>query len=269
MGAYGIDVSDFQGSVNWQAVAGDGISFAFLKATEGTSFTAATFARNWAGVKAAGLIRGAYHFFRPQNDPQAQAEHFLRTVKFEPGDLPPVLDIESTGELDAGAIVERMAKWLAVVETATKRKPIIYTYANFWKRLGNPLGFSDFPLWIAHYTSAAEPLMPAGWDTWTVWQYTDSGKVKGISGGVDTNRFKHSQSGATGSKVMGIQKCLQDKGFYSGSASGIFDAGTLEAVLAFQKAMGLEVDGIVGVRTWTALADPFLLPAPPAPPDAV
>ncbi|HEY9811087.1 MAG TPA: GH25 family lysozyme [Halomicronema sp.] len=272
MGAYGIDVSDFQENVNWRAVADDGISFAFAKATEGTTFVAESFARNWSGMKSVKIIRGAYHFFRPQSDPEAQAKHFLKIVKLEPGDLPAVLDVESSGGLSGSAIAERMTVWLNIVEKATKRKPIIYTYPGFWERIGNMQKFKDYPLWIAHYTNDPEPWVTGGWDVWTMWQFTDSGTVKGISGGVDINRFQTSREGKRNSKVTIIQKCLKEKGFYGGTIDGYFGSTTKKAILDFQRRRGLEADGLVGVATWTALLDgsytiaPTPTPAPiPAP----
>ncbi|MCT7951899.1 peptidoglycan-binding protein [Ancylothrix sp. C2] len=255
MGAYGIDVSDFQENVNWRAVADDGISFAFAKATEGTTFVADSFARNWSGMKSVKILRGAYHFFRPQSDPEAQAKHFLKIVKFEPGDLPAVLDIESSGGVSGSAIAERMTVWLNIVEKATKRKPIIYTYPGFWERIGNIQKFTDYPLWIAHYTNDPEPWVTGGWDVWTMWQFTDSGRVKGVSGPVDINRFQTSREGKRNSKVKTVQKCLKDKGFYGGTIDGYFGNTTKKAIVDFQRRRGLEADGLVGVETWTALLD--------------
>jgi lysozyme len=257
---YGIDVSDYQGNVVWYTVANDGISYAFAKATEGVTFVADTFSANWTGMKSAGIIRGAYHFFRPQSDAKAQAENFLNVVKFAPGDLPPVLDIESTGGMSTSTIVAGMTTWISIVEQATKRKPIIYTYPGFWDNLGGPRNFVNYPLWIAHYTTDAEPWVTGGWDTWTIWQYTDSGSVRGVPGGVDVNRFKSSREGNANSKVKLCQQYLQFKGFDPGLMDGYFSTKTKDAVLRFQDAMELFVDGIVGVQTWTALVDTTLLP---------
>ena len=96
MSIRGIDVSDYQSNVNWQAVAQGGILFGFVKATEGGTLVSQTFARNWSAMKAVGIQRGAYHFFRPASSVQAQIDLFLNTVKLEPGDLPAVLDLETT-----------------------------------------------------------------------------------------------------------------------------------------------------------------------------
>jgi lysozyme len=96
-GVQGIDVSHYQGVVDWQQVAQNGMAFAFAKATEGITYVDPQLAANWDGIRVAGLVRGAYHFFEPNDDAAQQAQHFLSTVQLQPGDLPPVLDVETTG----------------------------------------------------------------------------------------------------------------------------------------------------------------------------
>ncbi len=268
MCARGIDVSDWQDPVNWQAVANSGMGFAFTKATEGSNFVAETFDSNWRSMKAVGLARGAYHFYRPKHNPQAQAELFLRTVKLEPDDLPPVLDIETTDGMPKSTIVSGITQWLQIIEQQTGRQPIVYTYPYTWEMFGNPTSFSDYPLWIAHYTTAYEPLIPAGWDGWTFWQYTDRGQVSGIAGGVDVNWFNVSREGTKGSHVEYIQKVLRQKGFYQESLNGIFSDRLTQSVMSFQQAMNLVVDGVVGINTWKALVSKLPTPKPtptPAP----
>src|SRR5262245_48071429 len=120
--AQGLDVSHFQGTVDWPQVAQAGYGFAFIKATDGITYTDPMFAQNWAGAKAAGLLRGAYHFFEADDDPQQQAENFLKTVSLESGDLPPVLDVEASStssEVSTATIVANIAVWLQTVEQAT------------------------------------------------------------------------------------------------------------------------------------------------------
>lgn len=183
----GIDVSHWQGTIDWNAVAADGVEFAFVKASEGGDYTDPRFAANWAGARRAGVIRGAYHFFRPQTDAMAQAAHFLRTVPFAPGDLPPVLDVEVTDGRSMDAVAAGVRTWLQEVERATGRRPVIYTRASFWTaQMGG--AFGGYPLWVAHY-GVASPGIPAGWGGWTFWQHSDAGRVDGISGGVDLNWF--------------------------------------------------------------------------------
>ena len=149
----GIDVSHWQGAIDWPRVADDGVAFAFIKATEGGDYVDPRFAANWAGAAQAGVMRGAYHFYRPQPDAAAQAEHFLRTVQLRAGDLPPVLDVEVTDGRSASAIAAGVRTWLETVERATGRRPIVYTRAGFWNQVGG--GFGAYPLWVAHYGVAA------------------------------------------------------------------------------------------------------------------
>lgn len=265
MSIRGIDVSDYQSKVDWQAVAREGILFSFVKATEGGTFVAQTFARNWAAMKAAGIQRGAYHFFRPASSVQAQIDLFLKTVKLEAGDLPAVLDIETTGGLGAGELCDRAAIWLAAVEKATQMRPIIYTYPGFWDKLGTTR-FADYPLWIAHYTSAEQPWIP-GWKSWTFWQYSDTGSVSGVSGNVDVNIFESVREGEISQKVGNIQKLLKIQGFYQGAIDGKFAASTKASLISFQKSKNLEADGIAGLKTWAALIrkSPDLVVPPPKP----
>ncbi|WP_445300896.1 GH25 family lysozyme [Microcoleus sp. BR0-C5] len=222
-GSQGIDVSGWQGNVNWQSVKNDGYSFAFVKATEGTGFTDQQFAQNWQGTKNAGVVRGAYHYFHPDLDPVAQANHFINTIgTLAPNDLPPVLDLEHADNLSATTVLSKAQQWLDVVENATGRKPIVYTYPSFWKdNLGNTQQFSDYPLWIANYTSASGPIVPGGWKNWTFWQYSDSGRVNGISGNVDLNKFSSNASSGLGNPVPKSQ----DEFFPIGTLGELWGAG--------------------------------------------
>ncbi len=252
MSIRGIDVSDYQSNINWQAVAQGGILFGFVKATEGGTLVSQTFARNWSAMKAVGIQRGAYHFFRPASDVQGQIDLFLKTVKLEPGDLPAVLDLETTGGLSTGELCDRAAIWLAAVEKATLMRPIIYTYPGFWDKLGTTR-FADYPLWIAHYTSAEQPWTPGGWKSWTFWQYSDTGSTSGIPGNIDVNIFESVGEGALSQKVGDIQKLLKSKGFYQGAIDGKFGATTKVSLISFQKSIGLQADGVAGLKTWAAL----------------
>lgn len=186
----GIDVSHYQGTVDWQQVAGAGIAFAFVKATQGVSSVDSQFAVNWAGVKAAGLLRGAYHFYQPGDDPGQQAEHFLSVVQLEPGDLLPVLDVETLGSQTASQIVQGIGTWLQTVQAAVGRAPIVYTAPGFWNGLGTQQ-FGTYPLWVAEY-GCSSPKLPAGWTSWDFWQYSESGSVAGVAGSVDLDVFQES-----------------------------------------------------------------------------
>jgi len=185
----GIDVSHFQGHVDWQAVRAAGCAFAFAKATEGTGVTDPFFAANWAGMKAAGLLRGAYHFFRAAEPAAEQAAHFLSTVGFEPGDLPPVLDIEVNDGVTGEPLVGGVQTWLDAVEPAAGVAPVIYTNTPFWDAHFNDQ-FGSYPLWVAHYTSAPAPSpLPNGWSVWTLWQYSQSLGIAGVGGPADHDYF--------------------------------------------------------------------------------
>lgn len=188
----GMDISRFQGKIDWDKVAHSGLSFAFAKATEGTTYADPDFAANWAGMKKAGLLRGAYHFYRPNMDPIAQANHFLKSVPhLDKGDVHPMLDVEVDDGVSAAGIAAGVQQWIDHVKAALHRDVIIYTYIYFWQHnMNNTNHFvRECPLWIAHYTAAPQPTLVGGWPFWTFWQYTDQGSVDGIAGIVDKDRF--------------------------------------------------------------------------------
>ncbi len=197
--ADGIDISHYQGTVSWSKVDAAGVSFAFMKATEGTSYADPTMRTNWVGAENRGIYRGAYHFARPSTasgSAATQARFFVSKVGSftDKGDLPPVLDLEATGGLGRSALTSWVSTWLSTVEQLTKRTPIIYVSPSFWEsNLGNSTAFHHYPLWVAHYTSGS-PRVPGGWSTWTFWQRTSSGRVNGISGNVDMNKFNGSNA---------------------------------------------------------------------------
>lgn len=178
----GIDVSHFQGEVDWPAVAGAGMRFAFIKATEGTADVDPRFEQNWQASRSAGLLRGAYHFLHPNLDAKQQAAHFLSVVTLDDDALPPALDIEVTDGAAPAALRACVITWLQTVEAALRCKPVIYTDPSFWRdHVG--AGLSAYPLWLACYAEQAE--LPPDWHEWTFWQHADTGQVSGIAGPVD------------------------------------------------------------------------------------
>lgn len=180
----GIDVSHVQGAVDWSKVAGAGASFAFAKATEGVAFVDPALASNWKAMKAAGLVRGAYHFFLPSLDAATQAKHFLATVPYEPGDLPPVLDLETDPKTKT--LAADVKTWLAIVAQKMGCNPIIYVSPSFWDTFVDD-DFSAYPLWVADW-NVREPALPRGWITCTFWQHTNQGTAGGVRGRVDLDQ---------------------------------------------------------------------------------
>lgn len=183
----GIDVSDYQGQVDWQAVAQSGVQFAFAKATEGTGFVCQTFPANWAGIRAAGLVRGAYHFAQPDaNQPEAEADWFLSQVgTLLPGDLL-ALDLEAgSGDLTAWTL-----RWLARVAGQVGFLPLVYSGAWFLEPHfdANDATLSGHGLWLAAY-SAVLPSPPLNWPVVAFWQYTDSATIPGVTGACDASFF--------------------------------------------------------------------------------
>lgn len=187
---HGIDVSSYQGNIYWQAVAqmhdqDVNIKFAFIKATEGLNNVDKQYNRNWHNARAANITRGAYHFFLATKSGQLQAQNFIKTVKLQPGDLPPVLDIEELYGVRPDSMRNRIKAFLIEVEKAYHVKPVIYTSASFYKNfLGHD--FDEYPLWVAHYFVKQQPGVSEGW---SFWQHNATGKVNGIRTRVDFNVF--------------------------------------------------------------------------------
>ena len=189
----GIDVSHYQGTVDWQQVSAAGIQFAFAKATDGVTLADPEFATNWAGMKAAGIPRGAYHFFEPTDDAGQQATFFLSNVQFESGDLPPMLDVE-TPPANNAEMWQGVQTWLDQVEASTGMQPILYLSSSFANEYGAPASLAAYPLWLAQY-EVDQPTLPTGWTTWLLWQYSNSGTVDGVSGSVDLDALNGPLSG--------------------------------------------------------------------------
>lgn len=187
--ALGIDVSEYQDTIDWDEVEtlddDYELSFVFVRATVGNDRLDKRFKENWFQTKENKLIRGAYHYYRPNENSLEQAELFIKTVRLEKGDLPPVLDIEKLPENQS---MERLKvglkRWLTMVEAHYKVKPIIYTseryYDDFLKK-----EFSDYLFWIANYNFYREKID----EDWLFWQFTEKATVSGIKGNVDVNIF--------------------------------------------------------------------------------
>ncbi len=184
---HGIDASHYQKEINWEKVVTEDIHFAFIKATEGESFKDSFYCKNWMEMKAAGIKRGAYHFFRPTISPKAQAINFIETAELGNGDFAPVLDVEVLDGVASDELRNNMEAWLQIVEDHYKVKPILYTSQKFFNQhlAGH---FQDYPIWIARYSSWRKPNLCADQE-WVFWQYGNRGKLSGVNGPVDFNVF--------------------------------------------------------------------------------
>lgn len=191
---YGIDVSHYQGPILWDSLNlmydEFPVDFIFIRSTMGIDGVDARFEQNFKQARSFQFIRGAYHYYRPNENSEQQAENFIKNTKLEPGDFPPILDIEelpkkqSMDSLKAG-----LKHWLHLVETHYKTKPIIYSGEHFYN---NHLkeDFDEYEVWIANYNFFVENLKPE----WMMWQFTEKGTVPGIRTKVDVNIFNGSKN---------------------------------------------------------------------------
>lgn len=190
----GLDVSRWQGEINWPRVAAEGHRFVFIRASIGATYVDPLFAQNWAGAMGAGLLVSAYHVMRFDQEPEAQIDHFLTVLGGRVPDLPPALDLERTDHANAAEITAHVGVALQRLESRTGTRPLIYTARWWWHRyIRTSVRWANYDLWIASYT--AEPLLPRDWTRWRFWQHTASGRVAGISGRtVDLNWFNGQES---------------------------------------------------------------------------
>jgi lysozyme len=291
----GVDVASFQhpskAPINWQQVAAYGIQFAAVKATEGNYYKNPYAPTDLAGARAAGLSTVAYAFAIPNGNggsasPATQASYLLSYLGSSSATVPVLLDIEYDPYVNTdhtnecyGLSPAAMVKWISgfdsAVQAKTGRLPIIYTTANWWHSCtGDSTAFGQTPLWVANYTAANSPLLPAGWATWAFWQYSSAGNVPGISGAghVDLDQLNPSlipllnpgaRKGAKGSSVSfkvsqadpvpGQTVSFSAKGLPPGvsiSAAGKI-AGRLAATGTYRPTVTAASGGISGSVTFT------------------
>lgn len=193
----GIDVSSWQGSINWRKVKQAGVSFAYIKATEGATYVNPGFARDWQLSRECGIVRGAYHFLSPSSAVEQQVESFARTVgALEPGDLPPALDMEGDKWAPVPLAQRRqfLCRWLQEARAVLRAAPLVYIGYYFARDMLDTAtidgaDLASHPLWVPNWNSVDRPLIPPPWQDWTIWQYTSKGAVDGIQGNVDRNRY--------------------------------------------------------------------------------
>ncbi len=184
----GIDVSHYQGNVDWEEVSDD-FHFAFIKATEGTEYTDPDFIQNMNNVDDTDMAYGAYHFYSPDEDGLEQARHFINATQNIKFTLPPVLDVEVAPDDDVSNFQQAIKSWLVYVENTMGCRPIIYSDKNFWDEYLKE-AFSHYTVWISDYSDEASDVASINW---AFWQFTDQGKAEGVSGFVDQSRFKGSE----------------------------------------------------------------------------
>ncbi len=197
----GIDVSQYQGKIDWSEIKKvDGsfvVDFVIVRSTAGKDKVDKKFHHNWKKTKGK-YIRGAYHYYRPNENSLLQADNFIKTVKLEKGDLPPILDIEKLPKTQSiDSLKVGLKRWLTKIEKHYKVKPIIYSgesyYNDFLKQ-----EFSEYPFWIANYNFWRKDMD----DDWLLWQFTEKAQVNGIKGTVDVNVFN-------GIKLQLIDQCVK------------------------------------------------------------
>jgi len=195
----GVDVSHYQGAFDWGGAKSRGIVFGYASVGDGIGFTDPEFTTNWANMKAAGVLRGAYQFFEPGEDPVAQANLMVQAVgQLGQGDLPCMVDVETTGGQSGATIAAHVRTWLSVVQQGTGKAPIVYTGPYFWDGSVGDTGFGATPLWIADYGPSC-PAVPNGWSSWLIWQYGDTG------GTLDQDVFNGSLADLQ--KLAGVSAC--------------------------------------------------------------
>jgi lysozyme len=203
----GIDVSYWQQNIDWAKVKAAGKKYAIMRATHAMKVDT-KFDFNWKECHAKGLHCGVYQYFEPAEDPIVQADLMLGMMgKLQPGDLPPVIDVESTTGANPTQLATAVTKWIAHVEKATGVKPIIYSGAYFWEGNVKSNAFAAYPLWHPQYTTASCPTIASPWTNWHFWQHSSTGSVSGISGNVDLNRWNGTAADLAGFAIQATAGC--------------------------------------------------------------
>ena len=278
-----LDVSHHNGNINWTKVASDGVKGVYIKLTEGKSYLDDKAYENYLGAKKAGLRVGFYHYAHADNDPVAEVDFFLKKLGSMKADLPHCLDLEESKGKTKTQVTAFAKKWMEYLQKKTGITPILYTGYSFIKS-NFTSALAKYPLWVARYSASNRvkgfdsPGDATVWKSWAMFQYTDSGKVKGISGNVDINEmdlefFKSIDSGVVvvgdanppssyrkGDSGLGVKE-LQQKlikvgyNFPEHGDDGSYGDETVSVVTAFQKANGLTADGIAGEKTLAKLVE--------------
>ncbi|WP_430614237.1 glycoside hydrolase family 25 protein [Flavobacterium sp. JP2137] len=186
---FGFDISHYQGNLDWEQVdainSEFSLEFVFVRATMGRDGVDTAFLKNWRSARANSFIRGAYHYYRPNENSLEQAQHFIRTVQLGEGDFPPVLDIEELPKNQSmDSLISGLKRWMQVVENHYGVQPILYSGEHYYNKHLQQ-AFPDHIIWIANYNFFVENIKP----NWHFWQFTEKGIVSGIATPVDVNIF--------------------------------------------------------------------------------
>lgn len=189
---FGFDISHYQNKedIQWDSLSiGNNtipLEFVVMRASMGNKNSDTHFPEFWDKAKEHDFIRGAYHFYRPDEDPHLQAHNFIDHVILESGDLPPVLDIEKRPKIKSKKrLLEDLKTWCNIIEEQYGKKPIIYTYYSYYKDYLEG-EFEDYPIWLANYNDVPSPAPDKHWD---FWQFSENGIVYGINSKVDLNIY--------------------------------------------------------------------------------
>ncbi len=196
---HGVDVSRWQGAIDWKRLKGQGANFAYIKATDGQDHVDPSFRRNWDGAANAGLARGAYHFFYWCSSAEAQAKWFIRNVPKVKGALPPVIDVEWNHDSRTcrtkpprERVLAKMKVFMDLVEAHYGQKPVIYTAPDFYA--DNLKGaFKDYPFWLRAVADHPKNVYPGR--EFVFWQYSGTGLASGVANHIDLNAFNGSAEG--------------------------------------------------------------------------
>jgi len=200
---HGIDVSHDQGNIDWAQVMTSDVNFVYLKATDGITYTDPRFHGYMSALRDKKLLYGAYHFFEAEDDPEKQADNFLKQISSYPLRLSPMVDVEVTKDQNPQEIKTRLQTFLNKIHTATGCQPVIYSYSSFWQHnIGAE--FNQYVFWLADYAKIINP--PQGVNNLTIWQYSDKGRVKGISEPVDLDVILTGEEGLNKIRCTGSVK---------------------------------------------------------------
>jgi lysozyme len=194
-GILGIDVSQYQGRIDFAGLQlqlqNKQIEFVVVRATMGKDGVDSRFERNWEGFRPLPIKRGAYHYYRPNENSTLQAQNFIKTAKLKSGDIIPVLDIEKHSTIQSkDKLREGLKNWLRIVEEHYEVKPMIYTGDRFFWEVLHDQGFDEYPIWVANYN----PILKPETEDWTIWQFSEKGSLPGIGEKIDLNVMRGGKS---------------------------------------------------------------------------